>query len=173
MLRRFICTSTQSLKHFVVRPQEIQATALCVYEYSQSMAYFIVQCSCANINDSFAAATLTWLLTASVLRNNLELYNASLNLLPFYNVTSACASINGSACIFFVIVLDPWLIFVLVQALCQWHSLLYRDFSQGHKNRNIISGSVLSNSPLGVGGMEKGRTFLDVGWLAVETWALA
>lgn len=59
MLRRFTCISTQSLKRFVVRQQEIQAMALGVYEFSHSMAYFTVRCSCANINDSFAAATLT------------------------------------------------------------------------------------------------------------------
>uniref|UniRef100_A0A3B4XST9 Ankyrin 3 n=1 Tax=Seriola lalandi dorsalis TaxID=1841481 RepID=A0A3B4XST9_SERLL len=66
--------------------------------------------------------------------------------------------------IFSIIVLDPWLTFV-PQLSC-WFSLsnivFYHDFSQGHKNRNIISGSMLSSSPLGVGVMEKRKkTFLD------------
>lgn len=55
-LRQLICISTLSLKHFVVRQQEIQATALAVYEFLQSVAYFTVQCSCANINDFFSSS---------------------------------------------------------------------------------------------------------------------
>lgn len=59
--------------------------------------------------------------------------------------TSLHSSINGNGCIFSEIVLDPWLAFVV-----QWSwwlrlsdSLFHHDFSQGHKNRNIICCSVL------------------------------
>lgn len=71
VLRRFICASTLSLKHVVVRQQEIQDTAMGVYEFSQSMAYFTVHCSWDRINYAVLAANLT--LLTSLLMNNLKL----------------------------------------------------------------------------------------------------